>query len=104
MATMVKAPAPPRSEPDAGRLRDRPVWRNTVAGWSFILPNFVGFAVLTMVPVAVLFYISFTKWNVFRKTATWIGPKNFVQMWNDDLFWTSLWNTVYYTVFHIPLT
>jgi multiple sugar transport system permease protein/alpha-1,4-digalacturonate transport system permease protein len=104
MATMVKAPAPAPAAPAKVRVRERPVWRNTLTGWSFILPNFIGFAVLTMVPVAVLFYISFTKWNVFRKTATWIGPKNFVQMWNDDLFWTSLWNTLYYTVFHIPLT
>lgn len=104
MATMVKAPAPAPTAPAKVRVRERPVWRNTLTGWSFILPNFVGFAVLTMLPVAVLFYISFTKWNVFRKTATWIGPKNFVQMWNDGVFWTSLWNTLYYTVFHIPLT
>ena len=25
-------------------------------------------------------------------------------MWNDELFWTSMWNTLYYTIFHIPLT
>jgi len=57
-----------------------------------------------MVPVAVLFYIAFTKWNVFRHNATWIGTDNFVQLWNDSIFWTAFWNTVYYTVFHIPLT
>jgi multiple sugar transport system permease protein len=78
--------------------------RNAVAGWSFILPNFIGFAALTMVPVGVLFYVAFTKWNVFRRTATWTGTQNFVQMWHDDLFWTSLWNTLYYGFFHIPLT
>jgi multiple sugar transport system permease protein len=105
---MVEAPAPAPGRPPGGgparRRRGRLVWRNTVAGWTFILPNFIGFAVLTMVPVGVLFYIAFTKWNVFRRTATWTGAKNFVQMWNDDLFWTSMWNTVYYTIFHIPLT
>ena len=108
MTTIAQAPPqapdrPPSSGPGR-RRRGRLVWRNTLAGWSFILPNFLGFAVLTMVPVGVLFYIAFTKWNVFRRTATWIGTKNFVQMWNDELFWTSLWNTLYYTVFHIPLT
>lgn len=108
MTTMVEAPAAAPDRPPHGgstrRRRSRLVWRNTVAGWSFILPNFIGFAVLTMVPVAVLFYIAFTKWNVFRRTATWTGTKNFVQMWNDSLFWTSMWNTIYYTIFHIPLT
>jgi len=106
MTTMVEAPAPApdRRGGPARRRRSRLLWRNTVAGWSFILPNFIGFAVLTMVPVGVLFYIAFTKWNVFRRTATWTGTKNFIQMWNDSLFWTSMWNTIYYTVFHIPLT
>ncbi len=102
MTTVVEAPQ--KAPPPSRRARRSLVWRNTVAGWSFILPNFVGFAVLTMVPVGVLFYIAFTKWNVFRKTATWVGVDNFTQLWEDSLFWTSLWNTLYYTVFHIPLT
>ncbi|MFG1801422.1 carbohydrate ABC transporter permease [Micromonospora carbonacea] len=79
------------------------MWRNTVAGWSFILPNFVGFAVLTLLPVAVLFYVAFTDWNVFG-VAEWTGAANFRRMWGDASFWTALRNTVYYTVFHIPLT
>ncbi|MCG5461819.1 sugar ABC transporter permease [Micromonospora sp. NPDC053740] len=77
--------------------------RNTVAGWSFILPNFVGFAVLTLLPVVVLFYVAFTNWNVFG-VAEWTGTANFRRMWSDASFWTALRNTVYYTVFHIPLT
>lgn len=104
MTTTVQAPAAAPERPAARRRRGRLTWRNTVAGWTFILPNFIGFAVLTMAPVAVLFYIAFTKWNVFRKTATWTGTQNFERMLNDSLFWTSLWNTVYYTIFHIPLT
>ncbi|MFI6235841.1 carbohydrate ABC transporter permease [Micromonospora sp. NPDC050784] len=77
--------------------------RNTVAGWSFILPNFVGFAVLTLLPVVVLFYVAFTSWNVFG-VAEWTGTANFRRMWSDASFWTALRNTVYYAVFHIPLT
>ncbi|MEV4495659.1 sugar ABC transporter permease [Micromonospora arborensis] len=77
--------------------------RNTVAGWSFILPNFLGFAVLTLLPVVVLFYVAFTNWNVFG-VAEWTGTANFRRMWDDASFWTALRNTVYYAVFHIPLT
>ena len=104
MATMVQTPPPTSSPAVAPNRRGGNRWRNTVAGWSFILPNFVGFGLLTMVPVLVLFYVAFTKWNVFRRTATWIGTKNFEQLWHDKTFWTALWNTLYYTVFHIPLT
>jgi multiple sugar transport system permease protein/alpha-1,4-digalacturonate transport system permease protein len=101
---MVEAPPQAPNVHRARRGQRGLVWRSTLAGWSFILPNFIGFALLTMVPVGVLFYVAFTKWSVFRKTATWIGTENFEQLWNDSSFWTSLWNTVYYTVFHIPLT
>ena len=85
------------------RRRFRMVWRNTAIGWSFILPNFVGFAVLTLVPVVVLFYYAFTDWNIFG-TAEWTGAANLRRMAHDDSFWTALRNTVYYTAVHIPLT
>ncbi len=42
--------APRRTNP--GRKIRR---RNTAIGWTFILPNFVGFALLTLIPVLVLF-------------------------------------------------
>lgn len=89
----------PSTRPRNRRL----VSRNTVAGWSFILPNFLGFAALTLLPVVVLFYVAFTNWNVFG-VAEWTGTANFRRMWDDTSFWTALRNTVYYAVFHIPLT
>jgi multiple sugar transport system permease protein len=81
----------------------RRVARNTAIGWSFLLPNFVGFAVLTLVPVVLLFYYAFTSWDIFGG-AQWSGLANFRQMLHDASFWTAFENTVYYTVFHIPLT
>ena len=77
--------------------------RNAVTGWSFILPNFIGFAVLTLVPVITLFYYAFTEWNVFG-SAKFTGLANFRQMVHDGSFWISFWNTFYYAGLHIPLT
>lgn len=87
----------------ARRRRGRLRRRNALIGWSFILPNFVGFAVLTLVPVIALFYLAFTSWNAFG-TAPWVGVDNFTRLFSDKSFHTSLTNTIYYTVFHIPLT
>ena len=89
--------APPTRRRGSLRLR------NTLTGWSFIAPNFIGFAVLTLVPVVTLFYYAFTDWNVFGG-ATFTGLDNFRRMIHDDAFWTSFWNTVYYAALHIPLT
>ncbi|MGN6221277.1 MAG: sugar ABC transporter permease, partial [Microbacterium sp.] len=51
--------------PPARRRRSKLRLRNTLIGWSFILPNFIGFGVLTLVPIVILFYMAFTNWNVF---------------------------------------
>lgn len=77
--------------------------RNALIGWSFILPNFIGFGLLTLVPIVVLFYMSFTNWNVFGK-ADWIGLANFERLIGDGSFRISVVNTLYYSVLHIPLT
>ncbi|MEL7978001.1 sugar ABC transporter permease [Isoptericola sp. F-RaC21] len=100
-------PGPSVPRPGAVRPRRRPGsrlrLRNTLVGWSFILPNFVGFALLTLVPVLTLFYISFTSWNVFG-VAEWIGLDNFTRMLGDPSYHKALLNTLYYSGLHIPLT
>ena len=91
------APAPRR------RPGSRLKWRNTLIGWSFILPNFVGFTILTLVPVLILFYMSFTNWNVFG-VAEWTGADNYTRLVQDGSYHKALLNTLYYAVVHIPLT
>jgi ABC-type sugar transport system permease subunit len=89
--------------PPARRRRSTLRLRNTLIGWSFILPNFIGFGVLTLVPIVILFYMAFTNWNVFGK-ADFIGLANFTRLMGDGSFRTSVVNTLYYSVMHIPLT
>jgi multiple sugar transport system permease protein/alpha-1,4-digalacturonate transport system permease protein len=72
-------------------------------GWTFILPNFLGFAALTLVPVITLFYMSMTDWNVFGQ-ANWVGIANFQRLIGDASFRIALLNTLYYAALHIPLT
>lgn len=91
--------APPRRRRPGARLK----MRNTMLGWSFILPNFIGFAILTLIPVLALFYLSLTEWNVFG-SAQFLGLDNFIRLANDSSFHVALFNTLYYSAFHIPLT
>ena len=95
------AGAPPLPPPRRRRSALRR--RNTLMAWTFILPNFVGFAALTLVPVITLFYMSFTDWNIFG-TANWVGLENFSRLLGDGSFHVALWNTIYYSLLHIPLT
>lgn len=75
----------------------------TLVGWAFILPNFIGFAGLTLVPVVIALALSFLTWNSYD-TPTWAGLDNFRRMVASDTFWTALFNTAYYAAGHIPLT
>ncbi|MFJ8001034.1 carbohydrate ABC transporter permease [Streptomyces sp. NPDC096310] len=84
----------------AGKRRRR---RNTLVGWSFILPNFLGFAALTLVPVLGSLLLAFTDWNSYS-TPEWIGFDNFRRMFDDANFWTAFQNTSWYAAGHIPLT
>ncbi|MFC8921818.1 carbohydrate ABC transporter permease [Cellulosimicrobium sp. NPDC057127] len=97
------AGAPTRPPTDRRRAGSRLRLRNTLIGYSFILPNFLGFGLLTLIPVVTLFYISFTNWNVFG-VAQWIGLDNFTRLVADTSFHRALLNTLYYAVIHIPLT
>ena len=102
MATAIDTPARVR-EPRPRKPGQKLKLRNTLIGWSFILPNFVGFAVLTLVPVLILFYLGFNSWNPFG-AAEFTGLDNFQRLLTDGSFHRALFNTGYYAVFHIPLT
>ena len=105
MATsaVTEVAASPTPSPTTRRRRSRLARRNTLIGWSFILPNFLGFALLTLVPIVVLFYMSMTNWNVFG-TADWVGLANFQRLIGDGSFRIAVFNTLYYSALHIPLT
>ncbi|WBQ08349.1 carbohydrate ABC transporter permease [Kribbella sp. CA-293567] len=92
MTATLPAPARPRR----GRS-------STWVGWSFILPNFVGFAALTLVPVIASLALSFLDWDSYS-SPRWVGLENFDRMIHNETFWTALKNTTYYAVGHVPLT
>jgi ABC-type sugar transport system permease subunit len=90
--------APPQRTRSSSRVR-----RNALVGWSFILPNFIGFALLTLIPMCAAFVIAFMKWDSYSPPE-WVGFANFARMMRDESFWIALGNTAYYAAGHIPLT
>ena len=73
-------------------------------GYVFILPWLVGFAVFTAGPLLFSFGASFTNYNVTSQM-DFVGIDNYKTLLTDDqVFWTSLYNTLYYVLFSVPLT
>ncbi|MFC4530716.1 carbohydrate ABC transporter permease [Sphaerisporangium dianthi] len=97
-------PAPVARHDPPTPVRDRRrTWRNTLVGWSFILPNFVGFAAFTLVPVLAALALAFMDWDSYG-APQWAGLANFEQLLRDQNVRVALVNTLYYAAGHIPLT
>lgn len=103
MNTETLPPVAPAPAPAHSRGNRKQARRNTLIGWTFILPNFLGFLAFTLIPVTAAFALSFMEWTSFT-APRWVGLENFQRMFQSDTFWVALRNTVVYALGHVPLT
>ncbi|WP_344525991.1 sugar ABC transporter permease [Streptomyces albiaxialis] len=87
---------PPR-EPRR-RVRERQ-W----PAYVFLSPWMIGAGVLTLVPMAVSLYLSFTDYNLLEPPH-WVGLRNYTEMLTEDpRYWRSVGTTLLYVVVAVPL-
>lgn len=82
------------------KRRDR---KRTLVAYSFIAPNFIGFAVFTLIPIICAFALGFVKWDG-NNPIKFVGLENFKRLAGDSMFWASLKNTLIYCIGTVPLT
>ena len=85
-----------------GERFSRQTKRDMVA-YSFIAPNFIGFAIFTLGPVIFAFILAFLKWDG-NNPMQFAGLDNFVQLFGNSRTMASLRNTLVYCVATVPLT
>ncbi len=102
--------------------------KKTLVALSFIAPNFIGFALFTLIPVVIAVFMSMTEWNGGKLSdMKWVGLQNYAQLFavpqryidrleNPNFFAVlglffdkvdigiALKNTVTYTLITVPLT
>ncbi|MCP4643268.1 MAG: extracellular solute-binding protein, partial [bacterium] len=72
-------------------------------GYLMAGPAIFGLLFLMAGPLLASIVLSFTSYDIMRP-ARWLGVENYRHMFTGDpLFWTSLWNTVAYTLMATPL-
>ncbi len=79
--------------------------RENIAGYLFASPWIIGFLCFSIGPILATFYFSFTAYDIVDPatlTKT-VGFLNYSKLYNDELFWKALWNTLYYMGFSVPL-
>lgn len=85
-----------------GERFSRQTKRDMVA-YSFIAPNFIGFAIFTLGPVVFAFVLAFLKWDG-NNPMEFAGLGNFAQMIGNRRFLAAFKNTVVYCIATVPLT
>ncbi|MRX73266.1 ABC transporter permease subunit [Bacillus lacus] len=67
--------------------------KEALAGYLYISPFFILFAIFGVFPILFSFYLGFQKWNGFGEME-FVGFRNFSLILSDPLFWKSLSNTL----------
>ncbi len=77
--------------------------RENLTGYLFISPWLIGFLIFTLYPFCRSFYLSLTRYTIISEPK-FIGLANYKMMlFDDELFWKSLWVTVRYALVSVPL-
>jgi len=74
--------------------------QRTLAPWLFLAPGILMFMVYVILPIFQSIWISFHEWDGLGPS-TWVGLQNYVDLFNDDSFYTSLENNVIWLVLYL---
>lgn len=78
------------------------IWRENVAGYLFLAPSLVLFAVFLFYPLFQSIYLSFHLTDPRGSVAAFVGLDNFTQLFTSPAFWNSLSVTVKFTLLTVP--
>lgn len=78
--------------------------RDNVVGYSFILPNLIGYSIFVFLPVCFSFILSVMKWDGSQAPMEFVGLQNFVEIFGDELFRGAFMHTVSYALMTVVPT
>ncbi|PHR53590.1 MAG: ABC transporter permease [Robiginitomaculum sp.] len=102
-AVAPKTTAPKSIVPKTAVTKRQRKRREMLVAYSFIAPNFIGFAVFTLGPILFAFALAFMHWDG-SNPIEFAGLENFWKLFEDRAFKSAFWNTIVYTIFVVPLT
>ncbi|MFG1943547.1 carbohydrate ABC transporter permease [Nonomuraea sp. NPDC048826] len=99
------ASSPGRGPSRRARARGLPVWS---IPYVLLIPGLLVIGALLLYPMIQVAVIAFQKVGLpqisGRKPAEWVGTENFTRIFDSEIFWDSLRNTVVFAVVTVALT
>ena len=71
-----------------------------LAPWLFLAPGLTLFAIYVLIPIIQSIWISFYDWDGLGE-AKWIGLANYIELFDDNSFYTSLQNNIIWLVLYL---
>ena len=99
----------PTAPPAASTVDKRPRRRQRLgrerrlAAYLMLAPSLIHLVWWIGIPVVATFVLAFTNYDLLAGTISWAGLDNFTQIFSDPDWLTSIWNTVVYTFFSVPV-
>ncbi|MCM1150114.1 MAG: sugar ABC transporter permease [Butyricicoccus sp.] len=79
--------------------------RETISGYLFLLPSLFFFLVFVVYPMVMCVVTSLTDATMsVNNDSNFVGLKNYVELFHDETFLKSLWNTVIIVIVSVPVT
>src|SRR6056297_2291307 len=69
----------------------------------FVLPFMLVYFIFQIFPLFQAVVASLYKWDLLTSSMSFIGLKNYIHMFQDPTFWSSLVNTLKFVLFSTPL-
>ena len=96
-STPVSTPIPGEFDRIAG-TRGKSVWQQHGAAYLMCAPTIVLFLIFMLFPIGYVLYTSTLDWNGIESplNAGFVGLDNYTRLFQDDLWWRAVWNTLLY--------
>ena len=82
----------------------RLVWQENIAAYAFLLPFLLFFVAFVLYPMFMCVYTSFFDAKMGVAEDVFIGFANYKELFNDEVFWKGLWNTLIIVFVSVPVT
>ena len=86
------------------RKTRRLVLQENIAAYLFLLPFLVFFVGFVLYPMFMCVYTSFFDATMGDREDIFLGFGNYVELFNDPVFWKALWNTLIIVFVSVPVT
>ena len=74
--------------------------QRALAPWIFLAPGIAMFSLYVVYPIIASMWLSFYDWDGLG-TKTWLGFQNYIELFDDDAFYTSLYNNIIWLVLYM---